>query len=589
MLLSIKTASYESRSSYVVVVAIDFGTTYSGYAFSFIKNQGKDSIFMNRDWTNDDGVRTSKTPTCLLLKSDLSFDSFGYEAVQKYAGLQGEGNAGKYLFFQHFKMVLHSDETVNTETTIKASNGQLVKAKTVFATSINFFKKEALKVICTQTGDDHFSANDILWVLTVPAIWTPRAKQFMREAAYEAGLGSPDNPNQVMIALEPEAAAIACLTKDTSEFKSETGRSSVKGLVAQPNTHYMVVDIGGGTLDVTVHAIQDDGTIKEIHKATGGPYGGIYVNRRFESLLDELFGAQKLLTYQKQFPSDWLRLMSEFEAKKKGERVLDDTVMINIRLPRSFVSLVNQTRSPAMARYEEKVKLKNDEYLALSSGVMQQLFSPVLNDIKKHLKTLQTKPELSKVKIMFLVGGFADSALLRNEIKREFSGRFRVLTPDHANIAVVQGAAIFGKKPEKITERVVPTTYGAGCSRDFIPGVNPEEKKFIADGIEMCRDLFKVFVKENAVVQTGEKISSKYTLLHATDTEIKFPFYASTNPDVEYTTDPGMTQLGSVEVTSPETWRGKDREIEVSMYFGGTEINSHSPGYLKWQRCPNHP
>lgn len=40
----------------------------------------------------------------------------------------------------------------------------------------------------------------------------------------------------------------------------------------------------GGTLDVTVHKIQDDGRIKEIHKVTGGPHGGMYVNQQFESL-----------------------------------------------------------------------------------------------------------------------------------------------------------------------------------------------------------------------------------------------------------------------------------------------------------------
>ena len=71
------------------------------------------------------------------------------------------------------------------DTVIKAANGQLVKAKTVFSRSLKFLKEEAIKVICQRTGDDHFSANDIQWVLTVPAIWTPRAKQFMREAAYE--------------------------------------------------------------------------------------------------------------------------------------------------------------------------------------------------------------------------------------------------------------------------------------------------------------------------------------------------------------------------------------------------------------------
>ena len=80
---------------------------------------------------------------------------------------------------------IYSSQTINTETTIKAANGQLVKAKTVFACAIKFLKEEAIKVICRQTGDDNYSANDIQWVLTVPAIWTPRAKQFMREAAYQ--------------------------------------------------------------------------------------------------------------------------------------------------------------------------------------------------------------------------------------------------------------------------------------------------------------------------------------------------------------------------------------------------------------------
>lgn len=76
-------------------------------------------------------------------------------------------------------------QTLNIQTTITAANGQTVKAKTVFARSIKFLKDEAIKVICQTTGDNNYNADDIQWVLTVPAIWTPRAKQFMREAAYE--------------------------------------------------------------------------------------------------------------------------------------------------------------------------------------------------------------------------------------------------------------------------------------------------------------------------------------------------------------------------------------------------------------------
>ena len=58
-------------------------------------------------------------------------------------------------------------------------------------------------------------------------------------------MGSSKNPEQIMIALEPEAAAISCLEKKMSEFKSERGTTTVDGLLSRPNSNYMVVDIGG--------------------------------------------------------------------------------------------------------------------------------------------------------------------------------------------------------------------------------------------------------------------------------------------------------------------------------------------------------
>ena len=73
------------------------------------------------------------------------------------------------------------------ETKITAANGIPLQAKLVFAHSIKFLKDEAVKIIRHQTGDDGYKVEDIQWVLTVPAIWTPRAKQFMRESAYEVG------------------------------------------------------------------------------------------------------------------------------------------------------------------------------------------------------------------------------------------------------------------------------------------------------------------------------------------------------------------------------------------------------------------
>ena len=64
---------------------------------------------MNRDRANEQGAQTSKTPTCLLLKTDLSFYSFGYEAMEKYGNIQGEKEEKDFLFFKHFKMTLNDE------------------------------------------------------------------------------------------------------------------------------------------------------------------------------------------------------------------------------------------------------------------------------------------------------------------------------------------------------------------------------------------------------------------------------------------------------------------------------------------------
>ncbi|XP_066030080.1 heat shock 70 kDa protein 12B-like [Pocillopora verrucosa] len=169
-LTDLSTSLLHVEKSFLATVAIDFGTTYSGFAFSFNKDDGKDVIFMNRAWMNDQGHQTSKTPTCLLLEPDLSFHSFGYEAEEKYANLTSISEEKEYMFFRHFKMLLHNDESLNLNTKIAAANGKLLPAKQVFAHSIRFLKEQALSVIRRETSDDRFGMEDIQWVLTVPGL-----------------------------------------------------------------------------------------------------------------------------------------------------------------------------------------------------------------------------------------------------------------------------------------------------------------------------------------------------------------------------------------------------------------------------------
>lgn len=94
---------------YDVVVAIDFGTSFSGFAFSFNYRDGSEDIYMNRAWGSAQGYSTLKTPTCLLLNPQKKFVKFGFEAAEKYAELEDAKDKSFYCF-DRFKMMLHGSE-----------------------------------------------------------------------------------------------------------------------------------------------------------------------------------------------------------------------------------------------------------------------------------------------------------------------------------------------------------------------------------------------------------------------------------------------------------------------------------------------
>lgn len=67
-----------------------------------------------------------------------------------------------------------------------ASNGAVVKALDLFSVCLAFLGDKAMGCINAsgQRGKT-YESRDVQWVVTVPAIWEPTAKEFMREAAYK--------------------------------------------------------------------------------------------------------------------------------------------------------------------------------------------------------------------------------------------------------------------------------------------------------------------------------------------------------------------------------------------------------------------
>ena len=71
------------------------------------------------------------------------------------------------------------------------------------------------------------------------------AKSIYYEFNKQAGIVSKDNPNQLIIALEPEAAAVFCWEKKLSQLENHNGVEAKDSDLPKPGNEYMVVDSGG--------------------------------------------------------------------------------------------------------------------------------------------------------------------------------------------------------------------------------------------------------------------------------------------------------------------------------------------------------
>uniref|UniRef100_A0A4W6BRX3 Heat shock protein family A (Hsp70) member 12A.2 n=1 Tax=Lates calcarifer TaxID=8187 RepID=A0A4W6BRX3_LATCA len=534
------------------IIAIDFGTTYSGYSFS-LTPRGKDIDPYLKCWGKEIGKETPKTPTCILFDEHGEFMKFGYEAQMAYVEMRGE-NARKHLYFECFKMSLYG--------TIKAANGKSMKALKVFTEALRYLKEDALETIAANTAGRKFSASDFTWVLTVPAIWHPSAKQFMREAATQAGIVTKGTENKLVIALEPEAASVWCKKLPAEGFITQNHGGD--SLEHSPGTQYIVVDCGGGTIDITVHEVLDGGALKELHKASGNDLGGQTVDKKFKEFLREIFCHGVWDEYESNYPSEVQRMMYEFTVLKQED---ED---VQIICPFNLGSLAQ--RRQEIEKFFETVQGAswNDGSIKISKQKMRSFFDESLNGIS--LREILNK-DLS-VEFILLVGGYAESKILRQHIISQFSDQCKVLCPFRPQEAIVKGAVMFGRNPEVVASRKSAFTYGTEINPWFEESRHKAEKKFRCTSGERCLDIFKQLVEIDEDVGWDESREYIFRPVEAYQRSMMFTFFQTERKNPFYVDDWGVEEIGLVTVEMPNTTRGMDRQVKLEIKFGFTEMTA---------------
>ena len=88
--------------------AVDFGTTFSGWAYSLMHDAINVKV---KHWISGSGALvTEKTPTCALISPDgKTLEGFGYDAENKYRDLVEKGQHWDYYYFRKFKMTLNKE------------------------------------------------------------------------------------------------------------------------------------------------------------------------------------------------------------------------------------------------------------------------------------------------------------------------------------------------------------------------------------------------------------------------------------------------------------------------------------------------
>ncbi|XP_036402533.1 heat shock 70 kDa protein 12A isoform X2 [Megalops cyprinoides] len=571
--------------TFQVVVAIDFGTTSSGYAYSFTKEP--ECIHTMRRWEGGDpGVSNQKTPTTILLTPDRKFHSFGYAARDFYHDLD-PSESKHWLYLEKFKMKLHTTPNLSIDTDLQAANGKKVKALDIFAYALAFFKDQALKELTDQSGSE-FDNADVRWVITVPAIWKQPAKQFMREAAYKSGLVPRDNPDQLIIALEPEAASIYCRKLRLHQMIDLGAKTAVNGYSPAESVgagmtqgdRYVVVDCGGGTVDLTVHQIRlPEGHLKELYKASGGPYGSIGIDFEFEKLLCKIFGPDFIDQFKIKRPAAWVDLMIAFESRKRAAAP-DRTNPLNINLPFSFIDYYKKFRGHSVEHALRKsnvdfVKWSSQGMLRMNPDAMNALFKPTIDHIIQHLSELFEKPEVSDIKFLFLVGGFAESPLLQQAVQSMLQGRCRIIIPHDVGLTILKGAVLFGLDPGVIKVRRSPLTYGVGVLNRYVEGKHPPDKMLVKDGTRWCTDVFDTFIAADQSVALGETVKRSYTPAKPSQQVIVIHIYCAEKEQVGFISDAGVRKCGTLrlDVSGTESPAAR-REIQTLMQFGDTEIRA---------------
>ncbi|GAB1742998.1 hypothetical protein NU219Hw_g8696t1 [Hortaea werneckii] len=527
-----------------VVIGIDFGTTFSGVAVSLSsKPDSPDEIKVIKSWPGGNNALNGKVPSEITYgamprsadekkvleddggdsssnkkntstrnrkrKADDAFDFSVFKTPNgnrnAKASATKNGTQMRWGFdvrtdesrLSCLKLLLDSNQDIPDFVSLDSIKQQLATSgKNVSGAVADYIRAifdHTMEMLQHQYGEGFVSATPQRIILTVPAVWSDAAKDATLKAAKAAGMG--DN---IITISEPDAAAVYAL-------------QSIQSNNLSVGQNFVVVDAGGGTVDLITYAIRQLTPLRleEVVPGTGKCCGAVFLNMAFEKWVKKKIGNKAFHSLRLDHPKSWLSASQFFEntIKRKYDPASDES--FSIPLPgldqNTAVGLVGG-------------------YLLMSAIDVGSIFGPIVKQIISLVEgQICSVKELGEtVSALVLVGGFGQSACLAKCLRWEFSqGKpsIEVLQPFNACTAVVRGAVLRGLEGnEPVLSRKARRHYGVASSRCFDEKVHTADVKYW-DQLEQCwraRDQMQWYIKKGDTVPSDEPILFSFYRCYST-------------------------------------------------------------------------
>ena len=352
----------------------------------------------------------------------------------------------------------------------------------------------------------------------------------------------------------------------------------------------MVVDIGGGTVDITVHD-KSNGKINVILPPMGNTWGGTTINEALSMLMEEIVGDKGFDSFIKSNPVSAKATLNKlfYEEFEEQKRIFGDAKAgiqeIVLTLPKKFTQFYGEEKLYEACKRLNVLYDPGDDSLTINYDIVQEkIFQFTIDRIIECVRAAFDQLRGSKVDTVYLVGGFGGCKFVSQKVKEAIGqyGNILIVCPEQPGLAVVIGAVMWRKDPNIIQSRVADATYGISGAPVFDPAIHDEHYQFLDEnGKQRCRNVFKVFVLKGEVMR-DEVYQATRIPYSQKNTQECIPIYCTTDDGVQYTRDKNgkltVRKIGELvlDTPNPDNIPNYKRKYDIFMDFSGTEIQARA-------------